>query len=147
VAVSQVIPMSDPLAALEAPAPVDLLLPADTWAPRRARDALARLDGGGLPPERLQDAMVAVSEAVTNAVVHAYGHGGGGAVRLKAWAQGDALAVIVRDEGCGFDPRSTVRGERTGLGMGVSVMRSVASEMRIVSRPGAGAAVFLLFRP
>ncbi|HWH13381.1 MAG TPA: ATP-binding protein [Miltoncostaeaceae bacterium] len=145
-AVSHVIPSTDPLAALDAPAPLDLLLPADTSAPRRARSALARLEGYGLPPERLQDAMVAVSEAVTNAVVHAYA-GSGGAVRLKAWARDETLAVVVRDEGCGFDPGSTFRGERTGLGMGVSVMRSVASEMRIVTRPGAGAAVFLLFRP
>lgn len=146
-AASEIIARADFGLAQEAPAHVEEVLPADGAAPRRARLLLDALEDCCLPPERMQDVFVAVSEAVTNCVLHAYPLGVRGTIRVKAWALQNALAVLIADQGQGFDPGSTFRGQRSGLGMGVSLMRSVASEVRITSRPGAGATVFMVFRP
>jgi len=147
VTAARIISTADPLLAREAAAPVDVVLPADVAAPGRARLLVREVDGCCLPPHRMTDVLVAVSEAVTNVVLHAYPDGRAGSLRLKAWPRDNALAVLVMDEGRGFDPGNIVRGERTGLGIGVDLMRRLASEMSIVSRPGAGAAVLLVFRP
>jgi len=133
--------------ARSAPAPVDEVLPGDEQAPRQARRLLDALEGCCLPPERMNDVLVVVSEAVTNAVLHGYPPGEAGPIHLKAWALDNALAVLIRDEGCGFDPGSAFRAPRSGLGLGLSLMRAVATELRVVSRPGGGATVFMIFRP
>lgn len=131
--------------ARQAAADVDETFVADEFAPRQARGAIAGLPCL-LPAARMRDALVAVSEAVSNAVLHAYPGGGEGRIRVKAWAMRAALAVLVADDGEGFDPGSSARGTRSGLGMGVLLMRTLATEVTISSRPGYGAAVLLVFR-
>ena len=137
---------ADPAVAIETSAPVDEVLVTDTGAPAAARALVTGVAQRSLRPDRLADLLVVVSEAVTNAALHAYPPDRPGAVRVKAWAQPGAVAVLVRDEGCGFDPASTFRGVRSGLGMGVGLMRAVASELTIASWPGAGTVVLVTVR-
>jgi len=140
------IPTADVGRARSVAAPVDAVLAASETAPREARRLVRELAAPHLPPARLNQLLVALSEAVSNAVLHAYPHGSPGVVRLKAWTADESAAVLVLDEGTGFEPTSRERGRRTGLGMGIDLMHTLASEVVVDSRPGTGTAVLLMFR-
>jgi serine/threonine-protein kinase RsbW len=85
---------------------------------------------GGVSQHRRDDVALAVSEAVSNVVVHAYeGHHDPGDVRLDAWIGDDALQVVVSDDGHGIGRRS----QNPGLGLGLSLMSQVADMLRIES--------------
>jgi anti-sigma regulatory factor (Ser/Thr protein kinase) len=87
------------------------------------------------------DVMLAVSEAVTNAVKHAYPAAGGGAVELLATvAGGKQLEVVVRDGGAGFRP-----GASEGLGAGLMLMRECADAVVVDDGPG-GVTVRMTFQ-
>ena len=98
--------------------------------------------------EELCDIRTAVSEAVTNAIVHGYRRSQG-KVRLTARIYpGRKIAVAVRDNGCGIadiekamEPLFTTdpEGERSGLGF--SVMQSFMDTIKVVSAPGKGTTV------
>jgi serine/threonine-protein kinase RsbW len=111
------------------------------WA-RQAARASARRWGAG---EQLVEVIaLAVSEAVTNAVLHAYRHDGQGEVVLEAEpAAGspDALLVRVRDAGCGMGPRP----DSPGLGMGLPLIGRLADDVRVISPPGGGTEVAMRF--
>ena len=77
-------------------APITVTLPRDPAAPRRAR-ALLREHAGGLDADRLDSAVLLISELVTNAVLH-----GTGEIRLVIDLDGeDAARFAVSDEGDG----------------------------------------------
>jgi len=124
---------------------VDLRLPAALQAAPVARAAVAAVAADPLPPHRVADAMLALTEAVTNAALH--GEPADGAVHVRAWVSGGTLVVQVCDRGRGFDPQAGERGARTGLGLGLGLMRALADAAEIRARPGAGAQVLLAFRP
>jgi anti-sigma regulatory factor (Ser/Thr protein kinase) len=96
---------------------------------RRAVVAFAELHGVGVAP----DVALAVSEAITNAVVHAYRDESAGPVRVVACAEPHRLVVVVRDYGCGMSPNP----ESPGLGLGLSVIGRLAAELDI-ERPDEG---------
>ena len=75
----------------------------------------------------------AVSEAVTNSVLHAYCEGTSGDVRVVACAEADRLVVVVRDYGCGMSPNP----DSPGLGLGLAVIGRLATELNI-ERPDEG---------
>ena len=104
--------------------------------------------------EVLSDVKTAVSEAVTNAIVHGYG-GREGTVRLHATLyEDDTLCVDVIDAGCGIENIELARtpffttceddAERSG--MGFTVMESFMDEVRVTSKPGRGTTVRLVKR-
>ena len=98
--------------------------------------------------EELGDVKTAVSEAVTNCVVHAYG-GRGGAIYITVRARADReVELSVRDCGCGIadvaeamQPMFTTdkSGERSG--MGFAVMQAFADRVRVRSEVGKGTKV------
>jgi serine/threonine-protein kinase RsbW len=107
--------------------------------------ALARLALSGLadilalPDELLADLKLALTEAVSNSVRHAYA-GGAGFVSIAYELRGDALAVEVVDDGKGFDPERPppLEGEElTEGGLGIAIIRTIADEFELHSRPGA----------
>jgi serine/threonine-protein kinase RsbW len=106
--------------------------------------ALARLALSGLadivslPEELLADLKLALTEAVSNSVRHAYGDGIG-FVSIAYELSGDALAVEVVDDGKGFDPKRppALEGEElTEGGLGIAIIRTIADEFELDSRPG-----------
>lgn len=96
---------------------------------RRAVVDFAELHGVGEGP----DVALAVSEAVTNVVLHAYRDGDSGDVRVVACAEPERLVVVVRDYGCGMKPHPS----SPGLGLGLSVIGRLTTEMNI-ERPDSG---------
>lgn len=98
----------------------------------------------------LADLRCAVSEAVTNAVVHAY-RGTGGTVYISARLYDDrTVRVEIRDRGCGIaDTKEAMQplfttdtgGERSG--MGFAVMEAFCDRVTVHSTPGRGTRVIL----
>jgi anti-sigma regulatory factor (Ser/Thr protein kinase) len=73
-----------------------------------------------------------VTEAVANAVVHAYPDRAPGQVRLRARLDDELLTVVVADDGVGV---SSGRGS-DGLGQGLAVIRRLARELEVHSQGG-----------
>ena len=97
--------------------------------------------------EELNDVKTAVSEAVTNCVIHGYGNGEG-VIYIETGIEGDELSVTVRDEGKGIEdigramePMYTtdLSGERSG--MGFSFMEAFMDQVEVESKPGRGTVV------
>ncbi len=101
--------------------------------------------------EEMADVKTAVSEAVTNAIVHGYALKGG-VVRLRARCRTDGLMVIdVSDRGCGIadiararEPFFTTAGGEERSGMGFTVMESFMDRVEVHSAPGHGTTVRLV---
>jgi serine/threonine-protein kinase RsbW len=107
--------------------------------------ALARLALSGiaeiieLPEELLADLKLALTEAVSNSIRHAYTEDGG-FVSIAYELSAGALAVEVVDDGKGFDPDhpAPLEGEElTEGGLGIAIIRTVADEFELQSQPGS----------
>ena len=119
-------------------------------------EAFARLAVSGfllpLDPtmEELADVKTAVSEAVTNAIVHGYA-GAEGMVRLRAgYSVEGAVQIDVADRGCGIEdierarqPFFTTSPDEERSGMGFTVMESFMDRVAVHSAPGLGTTVRL----
>jgi anti-sigma regulatory factor (Ser/Thr protein kinase) len=117
-------------------------IPADTGAPRVARNAVKDfLRGVGADPGALSDVLLAVSEVVTNCVVHAYRERPTGRVAIEARQSGDRLVLSVSDNGAGMTPRH----DSPGLGLGLPLVGSVARRVDISARAGGGTLVSMCF--
>ena len=79
------------------------------------------------------DVALAVSEAATNAVVHAHRGDEAKGMRVVACARETGLVVVVRDYGVGMQPNPN----SPGPGLGLSVIGALAAEMNI-ERPDDG---------
>ncbi|MFQ9387484.1 MAG: anti-sigma F factor [Coprococcus sp.] len=95
----------------------------------------------------MQILKTAVSEAVTNAVVHGYDHKGG-ILEIDARIEDEWLEIEIEDEGIGIDdvkqamePLYTSRPRRNHAGMGFTFMEAFADELEVVSTPGQGTKV------
>lgn len=98
----------------------------------------------------LSDVRTAISEAVTNAIVHAYGERGGEIELDAALREDGRLLLFVRDRGCGIadiaramQPFFTTQPEKERSGMGFAVMQSFMDGIRVESVPGEGTTVYL----
>jgi anti-sigma regulatory factor (Ser/Thr protein kinase) len=90
------------------------------------------------------DAMVlCVSEAVTNAVLHAYPDGQAGAdVELEARLFEDHLDLVVRDHGKGLAPRA----DSPGFGIGLPLISQMASFAEVDTRESGGTEITMRFQ-
>jgi serine/threonine-protein kinase RsbW/stage II sporulation protein AB (anti-sigma F factor) len=77
---------------------------------------------------------LAVSEALTNVVVHAYRETDVGDVRVVACDEPDRLVVVVRDYGGGMLPRA----DSPGLGLGLPLISRMTDALQIEAADGAG---------
>jgi len=93
----------------------------------------------GMDAEGIADVQLAVTEAATNAVVHAYARAQG-ELRVTAAMYDGELAIVIKDTGPGLVENS----ESAGLGAGLCVIASVSERLRIISHPG-GTEVHMAF--
>ena len=97
--------------------------------------------------EELGDIKVAVSEAVTNAIIHGYEEKGG-KIRITARLEENELTVQIEDRGKGIpdvekamEPLFTTKPAEERSGMGFSFMEAFTDELLVESKPGEGTRV------
>jgi serine/threonine-protein kinase RsbW len=91
-----------------------------------------------LPEETLADLKLALTEACSNAVRHAYADGEG-SVEISYRLHRDRVVIEVLDDGEGFeldDPADSVE-DLTEGGLGIAIIRAIADELEIGAREGA----------
>ncbi len=92
--------------------------------------------------DTMADLKLALTEAVSNSVRHAYGPAGDGSVDVCYELHPDRLAIEIVDDGEGFDPEAPdapTERDRDDLsegGLGIAIIKSIADEFELRSRPG-----------
>lgn len=103
--------------------------------------------------EEISDVKTAVSEAVTNAVIHGYGedHDSDEMVVMECRIENDVLHVTISDEGVGIEnidramePLFTTKPEQERSGMGFSFMEAFMDDLSVESEPGKGTKVHMI---
>jgi len=99
--------------------------------------------------EEIADIKTAVSEAVTNAIVHGY-RGTRGNVVMECRLTGNTVEISVEDFGCGIDdvekakePLFTTHSDEERSGMGFTVMEMFMDSMDVTSKIGEGTKVIM----
>ncbi len=99
--------------------------------------------------EELADIKTAVSEAVTNSIIHGYG-GREGKIELECRITGSLVEVTVQDYGVGIvdiqqamEPLYTTKPEWERSGMGFAFMEAFMDELEVFSEPGQGTRVVM----
>lgn len=106
----------------------------------------AQLD---LPLNDIEELKVAVSEAVSNSIIHGYQNNPQHIVQLDLNIAEDNLKIIVKDKGCGIpdieqamQPAYSTDPERMGLGF--VFMQSFMDELQVESSPGVGTTITMI---
>jgi serine/threonine-protein kinase RsbW len=95
----------------------------------------------GVRGERLDAIRLAASEAITNAVLHAYRQGRAGSVQINAsYVEGDVW-LLIADNGRGLRPRP----ESPGLGLGLALIAQLVDDFQILSRATGGTELQMRF--
>ncbi len=92
-----------------------------------------------LSDELLADLKLALTEAASNSVRHAYGEARDvGAVEISYELHSDRLVIEVSDDGEGFDPAAAEShsDELSEGGLGIAIIRAIADEVEIGVQPG-----------
>ena len=99
--------------------------------------------------DELTDVKTAVSEAVTNAIIHGY-ESARGDVTMCCVLKDDVLTITVSDNGVGIDdieaamkPLFTSRPDMERSGMGFSIMQSFMDELEVISEKGSGTEIVM----
>ncbi len=95
----------------------------------------------GVTDAILIDLALAVTEAVTNSVVHAFIGREPGSVWTRIEAAPDELVVVVTDDGRGMQPRA----DSPGLGLGLPTIASLTTAMDMHAPPGGGTVITMTF--
>ncbi len=97
--------------------------------------------------EEIAEIKTAVSEAVTNAIIHGY-ENTEGTVVLEGEIHNNEITFVIHDDGCGIDniekarePLYTGKPEMERSGMGFSIMECFTDKMTVESAPGKGTTV------
>ncbi|HUB73538.1 MAG TPA: ATP-binding protein [Solirubrobacteraceae bacterium] len=101
--------------------------------------ALAAQHGAG--EDELERVRLAVSEAVTNALMHAYGGDQSRAVQVTAAVIDGELTVVVADDGCGLGAAKP----SPGLGLGLGVISLGCDALTVLARAGGGTQLEMRF--
>src|SRR4051794_38458182 len=126
------------------PPEVRLTMPARPEGVAVVRQALAGLaDALDFDAAVLADMKMAVSEACTNVVVHAY-EGGPGTLEVELHAGERGLTIVVRDHGAGIQPRPA-RAEPPALGLGLPLIAALSDAFELRGATGSGTEVRMTF--
>ncbi len=133
--------------------PVELTVPSDpkwlTVVRLTVSGVAARL---GASYEDVDDIKVAVSEACTNVIDHAFGDEEceTAVIRVSCVPGDEEITISVQDEGCGFDLDAAKTVDETNPeqegGLGLFLIRKLMDDMEVVSRPGGGTKVVMVKR-
>jgi len=103
--------------------------------------------------EELTEIRTAVSEAVSNAVIHAYPEEDGDVILRLELRDDGVLVIVIEDQGVGIDdvaqarePLYTTGNSDERSGMGFTVMESFMDRVEVVSGPGEGTKVTMIKR-
>jgi serine/threonine-protein kinase RsbW len=93
-----------------------------------------------LSDELLADLKLALTEATSNSVRHAYAEANAGVVEISYLLLPDRLVIEVIDEGEGFDPEAAEGSpdELSEGGLGIAIIRAIADRVEIGAREGKG---------
>ncbi len=98
----------------------------------------------------ITDIKTAVSEAVTNAIVHGYSNSGIGEIEMSASLTENVLHIKISDSGVGIDnlekalqPFYTTKPEQERSGMGFTIMQSFMDEVKVESSLGNGTIIYM----
>jgi len=95
-----------------------------------------------LPDELIEDLRLAVTEACTNVVRHAYPEGNPGAVEVSIEPREERVRIVVADTGRGIGTSS----DTSGPGLGLPLIAAIADTVDLQSAPGGGSRVAMTFR-
>ncbi len=116
--------------------------------PRARNDVVAFAVRSGATHRQLEAIRLAVSEAVSNAVLHAYDGGrdgdggdGGGRIHVTAQIAARELWILISDEGRGFQAPA----HNPGLGWGLPLIAHVSDRLEIAERAEGGTEVRMRF--
>jgi serine/threonine-protein kinase RsbW len=116
--------------------------PAVAASVRLAReDVVALARHGGAVGEQLESIRLAISEAATNVVRHAY-RDGPGTIQLTALLADGVLSVLIADDGCGVRTPT----DSPGLGWGMALIAQAGERFTVAERPGGGTEALVEFR-
>ena len=109
------------------------------------------LRSGGYSEDAVADLKLALTEACSNSVRHAYRDDGGGQVHLAFTMHADRVVIEIRDDGAGFEEDDidcpdcvAIPGIRYGEhGMGISIIRAVVDDFDLRRRHGGGTVLVL----
>ncbi len=115
-----------------------------------ARSAVAAFCASLNPTiEEISDIKTAVSEAVTNAIIHGYDNKLGDIV-IECRIKGQVVEIIIEDYGCGIpnvdkarEPLFTSKPELERSGMGFTVMETFMDELVVLSEKDVGTKIIL----
>lgn len=120
--------------------PFEARIPGTPMGVRTLRHEMAGLaEECGMDADAIADVQLAVTEAATNAVIHAYAEAEG-ELSVTAAMEDGALAIVIGDTGPGLDGGR----DSPGMGVGLAVIATVVERLKIVSRPG-GTEVHMAF--
>ena len=101
--------------------------------------------------DELSEIKTAVSEAVTNCIVHAYRDTVGEIVLQAKLLEGKRVYIRIKDKGCGISdieqaktPLFTTAPEEERAGLRFAIMESFTDRLKVVSRPGKGTTVTMV---
>ncbi|MEF2244899.1 MULTISPECIES: anti-sigma F factor [unclassified Paenibacillus] len=130
-----------------------------TFSALSQNEALARITVAAfvsqLDPtmDELNDLKTAVSEAVTNAIIHGYESDPTKFVRLEAVIENDVVTIVVSDDGIGIEdlelakqPLYTSKPDLERSGMGFTIMENFMDNCEIVSKPNGGTTISMMKR-
>jgi anti-sigma regulatory factor (Ser/Thr protein kinase) len=113
--------------------------PEHVRAARRAASAAAQR--AGAENSVLDAVRLAVSEAVSNVVVHSYRQSQRGEFTMSITWEDDVLHVTVRDHGCGMQPRM----DSPGAGLGLPLIATLADSVSVTEPPDGGTELSMTF--
>jgi serine/threonine-protein kinase RsbW len=113
--------------------------PEHVGSARRVVSAVARRAGAADPV--LDAVRLAVSEAVSNVILHGYRDSGNGVFTVTMACEDDELSVTVSDNGCGMQPRM----DSPGAGLGLPLIANLAETFSVSAPPGGGTEVCMTF--
>lgn len=100
--------------------------------------------------DELYDMKMAVSEAVTNAIIHGYGNREDGIVTITCFYCGKTIEICIEDKGKGIEnieeamqPLYTTSAEEERAGLGFTVMQEMMDEIKVSSKLGIGTTVIM----